>query len=150
MRDDNIFLEGQVMWSMIDANNHLRHSAYADFAAQSRINLMRDTNMASVLEKAQIGPILFREELIYLKEVRMNDTVRVAIELLSCRTDGARYTMKSSLYRGDGALVATVTVDGAWLDLKLRKLCPLPEEVQAAFLAVPKSTDFVLQEVPKK
>jgi acyl-CoA thioester hydrolase len=34
------FYEGQVMWSQVDANMHLRHSAYADFAAQARLMLL--------------------------------------------------------------------------------------------------------------
>jgi acyl-CoA thioester hydrolase len=75
---ENIFYEGKVLWSMVDANMHLRHSAYADFAAQARLELLNHLGLdARVFAKLKIGPILFREELIYRKEVGMNDTVRV-------------------------------------------------------------------------
>ena len=37
---EHVFYEGKVMWSQIDANMHLRHSAYADFAAQARLEIL--------------------------------------------------------------------------------------------------------------
>jgi acyl-CoA thioester hydrolase len=41
-------------------------------------------------------------------------------------------------------LQATITVDGAWMDTKLRKLCdPVPEIAIEAFTAMPKSEGFI-------
>jgi acyl-CoA thioester hydrolase len=37
---NRIFLKSKVLWSQIDANMHLRHSAYADFAAQARVEML--------------------------------------------------------------------------------------------------------------
>ena len=37
--------EGKVMWSHLDANMHMRHSAYADFAAQARIAVLDSIGM---------------------------------------------------------------------------------------------------------
>ena len=34
----NVFYEGQVLWSQLDANQHMRHSAYADFGDTSAVN----------------------------------------------------------------------------------------------------------------
>ncbi|NOR86119.1 MAG: thioesterase, partial [Bacteroidales bacterium] len=36
----NIFYKATVMWAQIDANQHMRHSAYADYAAQARMGLL--------------------------------------------------------------------------------------------------------------
>ena len=67
---ENVFYEGQVLWSQIDANMHLRHSAYADVAAQARVMLLESLGLdGKILATEKLGPILFREELIYLKEV---------------------------------------------------------------------------------
>lgn len=142
MEQDNVFLETQILWSMIDANGHLRHSAYADLAAQARVNVLAALGLEKEIMKLGIGPILFKEELTYLKEIRMNDKVKVTVSLRSYRSDGARYSLVSQIIRSDEAVSATVVVEGAWLDLRQRKLCALPEAMQEAFIKIPKTIDF--------
>src|ERR1700685_4482763 len=98
-----IYFEGQVLWSQIDANRHMRHSAYADFAAQARLAMMEKMGLGpSVLYQLNIGPIMFREELFYLREVGLNDYLKVTWELMRSRPDGSRWTIKHELYRADG------------------------------------------------
>ena len=46
--------------------------------------------------------------------------------------DGARWTIEHTIYKADGRLAATVTVDGAWLDLDRRKLTTPPAELAQA------------------
>ncbi len=147
----NVFFEGKVMWSQIDANMHLRHSAYADFAAQARLQILESLGFdANLLEKLKIGPILFREELIYMREVRPSDTVKVTCELTHCRRDGSRWSFSQGLYRGDGIQAAQINVQGAWVDMEKRKLASLPEEWAVKFLEIPKAENFILEEVPEK
>lgn len=148
---ENVFYEGKVMWSQVDANMHLRHSAYADFAAQARLQILETLGFnADLLEKLKIGPILFREELIYMREVRPSDTVRITCVLTKCRKDGSRWSFRQELYRGDGIQAALINVDGAWIDTEKRKLTGLPEEWAAKFMHIPKSDDFVEEPVPVK
>ena len=143
---NNIFYEGTVMWSQVDANMHLRHSAYTDFAAQARINMLEKIGITSqVMEQLKAGPILFREELIYLREVRPNDTIKVSCELCKIRKDGSRWSFKQELYRSDGIKAAIINVDGAWMDMQQRKLTALPEEWAARFLEIPKTEDFIVE-----
>lgn len=147
----NVFFEGRVLWSQIDANMHLRHSAYADFAAQARLQILESLGFnANLLEELKIGPILFREELIYMREVRPSDTVKVTCEMTHCRRDGSRWSFSQGLYRGDGVQAAQINVQGAWVDMVKRKLAALPPEWAKTFLEIPKSEDFVLEEVPEK
>lgn len=148
---NNVFFEGRVLWSQIDANMHLRHSAYADFAAQARLQILEHLGFnAALLEELKIGPILFREELIYMREVRPSDTVKVTCEMTHCRRDGSRWSFSQGLYRGDGIQAAQINVQGAWVDMVKRKLASLPPQWAETFLQIPKSTDFVLEEVPLK
>jgi len=148
---ENVFYEGKVMWSQIDANMHLRHSAYADFAAQARLQILESLGFdTKLLEELKIGPILFREELIYLREVRPSDSIKVTCELTHCRRDGSRWSFSQEIYRGDGVKAAQINVQGAWVDMVKRKLASLPPEWALKFLDIPKSKDFVLEEVPEK
>ena len=148
---ENIFYEGKVIWSMVDANMHLRHSAYADFAAQARLEILTASGFnADLMEQLHVGPILFREELIYMREVRPNDTIKITCAMTKCRRDGSRWSFKQEMFRSDGIQAALINVDGAWIDTVKRKLVGLPEEWASKFLEIPKSPDFVLEEVPVK
>lgn len=139
----NVFYEGRVLWSQIDANQHMRHSAYADMGAQARIAMMENMGLKlSELYKYNIGPIIFREEVFYLREVGLNDLVKVTGELVKARSDGSRWTMRNDLFRSDGIKAATMIVDGAWIDTEKRKVTELPEELALLFMNSPKGEDY--------
>ena len=139
-----VFYEGQVLWSQIDANQHMRHSAYADFAAQARLNMLEGLGLKpSALLNRKIGPVIFREELLYLREISIGDHVKVTCEVTKARSDASRWTIRHELYRGDGTKSAIITVDGAWIDIEKRKLTKLPEDIAGQFLTAPRSSDYV-------
>lgn len=147
----NVFFEGKVMWSQIDANMHLRHSAYADFAAQARLQLLETCGFnAALMEHLHVGPILFREELFYMREVRPNDTIYVTCALSKSRADGSRWSFDQEIYRSDKVQAALIKVDGAWIDTKARKLTVLPDEWFLKFLEIPRSDDFMEEAIPEK
>ena len=148
---ENVFYEGKVLWSMVDANMHLRHSAYADFAAQARLEILQTMGFtADKLKELKLGPILFREELIYMREVHPNDTIKVTCELTKGRKDGSRWSFEQKLYRGDGILAAVINVDGAWIDVEKRKLTALPESWANKFMEIPKSEHYQEEIIVKK
>jgi len=146
----NIYYQGPVLWSQIDANQHMRHSAYADFAAQARIGMLQQVGLSpETLYRYQIGPILFREELIYLREVSINDTVIVTCEVTRSRPDGSRWAIRHEIYRGDGVKAAVVIAEGSWIGMQKRKLAILPKEMSEMFRHAPKSENYV-EEKPKE
>lgn len=125
-----------VRWADMDPNAHMRHSAYADYAAQARLDFLADQGFPlHRFGELSIGPVLFREETRFLKEVHMGETIRVATELGGLRADGARWRLIHTLYKADGREAAVVTVEGAWLDLRLRKITIPPPELAATFAA---------------
>ncbi|KAA3437865.1 acyl-CoA thioesterase [Rufibacter hautae] len=142
----SIVYEGHVIWAQVDANMHLRHSAYADFAAQARISMLDSLGLDfKVFQHLKLGPILFREELQYLREVGMNDHIKIETVLTKSRADGSRWSIRHELYRGDGVKAAIINVEGAWMDLAKRKLAALPEDLAQKFMSLPQSEDFVLE-----
>jgi acyl-CoA thioester hydrolase len=145
----HVYYEGQVLWSQIDANQHMRHSAYADIAAQARLNMLGAVGLNPVtLLHARIGPVLFKEELSYLREIALGDMIKVTCELIKSRADGSRWTIRHEVYRGDGIKAALINVDGAWIDMDKRRLALLPAELSHLFAESPKSDDYV-QDIPK-
>jgi len=147
----HVFYEGQVLWSQIDANQHMRHSAYADFGAQARLNMLENLGLKPTeLFNYKIGPVLFREELFYLREVILNDQIKVTCELIKARNDGSRWSIRHELYRGDGIKAAIIIADGAWIDMEKRRLATLPAELNKMFMKSPKADDYVEEKVVTK
>lgn len=147
----HIFYEGQVLWSQIDANQHMRHSAYADFGAQARLDMLESLGLKpSELFKYKIGPVLFREELFYLREVAINDFIKVSCELVKARSDGSRWSIRHEIFRGDGIKAAIIITDGAWIDMEKRKITALPSALLELFMHSPKADDYVEEQVIAK
>ena len=146
---EHVFYEGQIIWAQIDANRHLRHSAYADLCAQARSNMLEVMGLSlDKIAERNIGPVLFREELVYLREARLNDLIKVTVVMTRYNIDNSRFSFRHEVYRADGTKCAIVTVDGAWMDIEKRKLTLLPAEWQSIVAHLPKSEDF--QEVSEK
>src|SRR5690606_41303616 len=61
--------------------------------------------------KAKIGPILFREELVYYREVRLDEIIHVDVELTKLNTSNARFSFRHIVYKADGTKSAVVSVD---------------------------------------
>ena len=122
----------------MDPNGHMRHSAYADFAADQRVVVLSQWGYdVKQFARLRLGPILFREETKYLKEVGIGEEIKVDGRLAAVTADGARWTIVHTIYKADGRVAATVTVDGAWLNLDQRKLTVPPAELAARFNDMP-------------
>jgi acyl-CoA thioester hydrolase len=133
----------QVRWSDLDPNFHVRHSVYYDWGAQCRIAFLQAYGLTSaVMHELQFGPIIFREECIFRKEIRSGDEIHIDLRLLKGRKDFSRWTIGHEITRADGTTCALLTVDGAWIDLQRRKLASPPDKVHEVFGSMPRSETF--------
>lgn len=135
-----------IRWSDLDPNFHLRHSAYYDFGAYCRVCYLNEVGLTpQVLVQHQIGPILFREECSFRKEIHFGDDISIDLQLEKSTPNFSRWTMKHHVLKNNEILCATITIDGAWIDTKLRKLTVIPHEFYAAVLnTMPKTGNFSL------
>jgi acyl-CoA thioester hydrolase len=132
-----------IRWSDLDPNFHLRHSAYYDFGAQARVELLNRAGLtAAVMQQHGFGPILFREECVFRREIRYGDKVTIDVKVKSLRKDHSRFSMRHELKRDDGTVCAIITIDGAWIDTRVRKLAAPPPSAVAALDDFPKTDDF--------
>ncbi len=138
--------EFEVKWADIDANRHMRHSAYNDYAAHMRVKILEQAGLTmKVFESLKMGPILFREETKFYREVGMEGTIKMTVALSKSRSDASRWSFIHEMYRPDGIKAATIEVDGAWLDIVSRKLYMPSQEIAEQFLAMPKTENFILE-----
>jgi len=140
-------LSFEVRWADLDANRHMRHSAYNDYAAHLRVKLLKAINLdLATMAELNLGPVLFREETIFLREMGLGETISVDIKLQKARRDGSRWTFVHVFHKENGKDAARITVDGAWMDLQKRKLTALPEQFQQGLFDIPHTEDFAFEE----
>lgn len=133
----------QVRWSDLDPNFHVRHSVYYDWGAFARIALLTEAGLTpAVMLQNHIGPILFREECVFKKEIRYNDTLQINLRMAKSTRDGGRWTFVHEIWKNGDTLCAILTVDGAWMDTHARKLTILPEISRPSFENIPRTDDF--------
>jgi len=141
----------QVRWSDIDQNRHLRHSAYYDYGATVRISCFSEHGLTNLkFEELRIGPILFREEAVFKREIKFEDRVTVDMEMTKAVKDFSRWSIRHRFYKEEGTLAAILNMDGAWIDLNKRKLAIPDGYVQTIFNDFPKSSDFTWMDKPER
>jgi acyl-CoA thioester hydrolase len=133
----------QLRWSDLDPNFHTRHSVYYDWGAFCRVEFLSEYGLsAQVMQELQFGPILFREECVFRKEIKLGDLVRMDLRLTKSKKDFSRWSIQHRITKGEGILCAMITVDGAWMDVVKRKLASPPEKVHEVFGKMPKGEEF--------
>lgn len=139
----------QIRWADVDANRHLRHSVYYDYGATMRMALLSEGGLTTKrLEELATGPILFREEAIFKREILLEDKIVLSVELVKASEDFGRWSLRHQFIKNDDMVAAILNVDGAWIDLNRRKLATPDPFIQEIFARFPKSSDFEL--IPAK
>jgi acyl-CoA thioester hydrolase len=136
-------VKAEIRWSDIDANFHVIHSKYYEYCANARLNILAQNGMTmQVIQDEHIGPILFREEAVFKRELQFGDEIEIRITLIKANEDFSRWSFKNEIWKNGDTLAAIVTVDGAWLDTIKRKLTVPPERFQKAFASFPRAENF--------
>lgn len=136
----------QIRWSDLDPNFHLRHSVYYDWGAFCRVAFLNEQGLtADVMTQLKFGPILFREECIFRREIRSGDVVTINLQVTKARKDFSRWSIRHQILKNGGILCAELNVDGAWMNLVQRKLMSPPEKVHEVFEQMPKAENFEWQ-----
>jgi len=138
-------------WSDLDPNFHLRHSVYYDFGAKLRMDYILSQGIPmSSFQIDHFGPILFREECTFRKEVKYGDVIFMSVKVAKLRKDYSRFTFLHEITKEDGTLCAILTVDGAWMDTIQRKLITPPQYIIDMCDNAPKPNDFQwIESTPK-
>ncbi|MGB5243787.1 MAG: acyl-CoA thioesterase [Lutimonas sp.] len=130
-------------WSDFDPNNHMRHSAYNDYAAESRVRFFAEHGLSLMdFNKENVGPILFTENTSFFREVSIGEDIKVELTLKGLSDNGKKFKFLHRIFRPDGELAAEIEVYGAWLDLKKRKVTIPPEIILNVVKDMDKSENF--------
>jgi acyl-CoA thioester hydrolase len=147
MQSENDFFNKpiSIRWADLDANFHLRHSVYFDFGAQQRLEILNNMGLTlEIMREQHIGPVLLREECIFRREIRLNDHVNITAKLAKLSADASRWTIQHEFLSMNQKLLAALTVDGGWIDTRLRKFAATtPHIVRDVFERIPRTESFM-------
>ena len=133
----------EIRWADLDPNFHVLHSKYYDFGAYCRMAfLVKNGLTPQVMKEHHIGPILFREECFFKKELNFGDEITINLKLSKTNSNYSRWTMEHEIYKHADILSATINIDGAWMDTQKRKLAVPPPIVAGIFDAMPRTENF--------
>lgn len=137
----------EIRWSDLDPNFHLRHSAYYDFGAFLRMSFLTEEGLTPhVMQQEKLGPIIFREECVFKREIHFHDNVEITLELAKSTADMGRWAIRHEIWKNSEVLSAIITVEGAWIDTHQRKLALPTPLFTGAFSRMPRSADFTWTE----
>ena len=140
---DSFEIPVQVRWSDLDPNFHLRHSVYYDWGALCRVAFLEKSGLTwKRMYELKIGPILFREECVFRREIHLNDPVTIDMRLEKAKRDFSRFTIRHEIKKNLETVSAILTVDIAWINALSRKLAVLPDEDIALLANGPLTPDF--------
>lgn len=133
----------EVIWADLDPNAHMRHSAYADYGAQARVGFLTEHGFGlKEFGRDRIGPILFREDLRYLREIRPSEKITVTCEAVGISPNRKHWKIRHRIYRQDGELACVIECQGTWFDLVQRKVIAAPPALAAVMEKMPRSEDY--------
>jgi len=131
-------------WSDLDPNFHLRHSSYYDLAAQDRIEILHDYGITIEVMKAEnVGPVLFKEQCEFKREIHLNSKIHIVTQLLKMKKDGSFWIIQHEFLSEENKLHALIIVEGSWINTIKRKLArPVPYSILEGLERFPKTGDF--------
>ncbi len=133
----------EVRWADCDPNQHLRHSAYTDYATHVRLTYLEHEGFdLSRFDEEHFGPVIFREEIRFLREVLHRDTITINFKAEGFSDDGMRWRVFHEVKNQKGKRAALIVLDGGWLCRRTRKLLKPHKDIQAIM------DRLVVQKVP--
>lgn len=136
----------EVRWSDCDLNRHVRHSTYYEYGAHNRIRFFTKAGFGSKeMEQLKIGPVLFKEECTFIRELSLEENIRVVLLKGEISDDCARWILHHEIFNSKNEKCAHITIKGAWINLEIRKLTIPPPQLATAFHQLPVGVPYVHQ-----
>ncbi len=133
----------EVRWADCDLNGHVRNTAYSEFCIESRMGFFAEHGFGYETMLANgIGPVIFREETDYLREIGVGQRVTVDLWVVGVSPEGAKFKIRHDLFRQDGTHAARLAVTGGWMDLRTRKIVAPPPALTATIALAPKDPAY--------
>lgn len=130
-------------WSDLDANRHVRNTVFSELATHTRFRMLEASGFPQPrFEQARFGPVMFREEIRYRRELVFGERVTVNVLFAGLSDDGSHWRVHQEVTRVNGKQAGILTIDGAWIHLDTRKLVAPPHELLEVLRSLPRTNDW--------
>lgn len=137
----------EIRWSDLDPNRHVANSSYVDLLTETRMSYLRENGFTqSKFAEYGVGPVIFTEELYYLKEIKPNEKVKVSIELLANSPTFKYIKFAHCIFNNSHELSFYSETFFGWFSLKERKLIVPPIDIKNIFSTLPKTNNYTILE----
>jgi acyl-CoA thioester hydrolase len=132
-----------IRWSDLDANRHVRNTIFSELATHTRFRFLEAHGFSQTrFEELRFGPIMFREDIRYRRELLFGEAVTVTVQCAGLSDDGSRWRVQQQVLKSDGKQAAVLVIDGAWIHLDSRRLVAPPREIVAVLGGLSRTEDF--------
>jgi acyl-CoA thioester hydrolase len=136
-------LQFTVRWSDTDANRHMKNTAFSEYALDTRFQMLMSRGFSQArFEELRFGPVIFREEIRYRREVLAGQTISVNVLAAGLSADGSQWRMRQEIRGEDGREAAVLVISGAWIHLDTRRLVAPPEELIRILQELPRADGY--------
>jgi len=133
----------EVRWTDIDANRHMRSSAYIDAAEELRYRFFIQHDLTpEYFDKLTIGPVYTALSVNFYREIRLSETITITYLLTGLSERGMHWRVRHEFLKANGKKAVTLVLEGTILDLGTRQPTVPTPEIMAVFQRIPRSSDF--------
>ena len=137
--------EFEIRWAELDANRHVANSSYVDLLSETRMSFLRENGFTqNKFEELRIGPVIFSEELYYIKEILPNEKIKISIELSGNDINFKYIRFSHCIFNQENKLSIYSETFFGWFSLDKRKLLVPPAELQNIIAGLSKSDNYQL------
>ncbi len=133
----------EVRWTDIDANKHVRYSAYIDAAAEQRYRYFTEHDLPpAAFDKLDMGPVYTTLTANFFREARLGETLTIKYLLTGLSPSGVRWKVRHDFLKANGKKAVSISLEGTILNLTTRQPTAPTPEIMAVFQLVPRTPDF--------
>ncbi|MCR9141786.1 MAG: acyl-CoA thioesterase [bacterium] len=127
----------KVRWNELDANGHVNNMYYQSYFDQARIEAFEQAGLKiDELREQGIGPVIYKAELDYRRELKHPDSITVTTWVAEHRRSRAVLAQQIESDR-TGDVVCTARFHGIFMELAAGRPMPFPPELLNGAAALP-------------
>jgi len=128
-----IMISKVVTEEFIDYNQHVSEAAYYSISIRSLQELHEQLGLNSLFWEYNIAPIVFNSRIDFVREMFKDEEMKIKVEFLAKSKDFRKWDRTFEILNGSEKTAALVESEGAFFDLKKRKVCSPPTQIIRAF-----------------
>ncbi|MBV33399.1 MAG: hypothetical protein CMK36_08210 [Porticoccaceae bacterium] len=119
--------------SHIDFNQHVSEDAFYSIAIECFQEILHEYGIFKLIFEVNVAPIIFDTQIQFKREVFLGDNVELNINVIPTSPDMRKFQRIIKFFNADSSEAAALLSNGAFFDLKKRRVISPPDEVVMSF-----------------